>query len=99
MLAVEVNVSRVFNAHLIIDCSAVVADLHEVTMINGGGRTLMPGFIDMHLHSAYVSIQMQKWMVSDHAYHLLVGAKNHEYLSSNFNLIMKDGVICKNRLN
>lgn len=43
-------------------------------VIDGGGRTLMPGLIDMHWHSAYASIPMAVGLNSDHAYHLLIGA-------------------------
>ncbi|MCP4071583.1 MAG: amidohydrolase family protein, partial [Hyphomicrobiales bacterium] len=48
------------------------------TVIDGGGRTLMPGLIDMHWHSAYASIPMAVGLNSDHAYHLLIGAKSNE---------------------
>ena len=48
------------------------------TVINGDGRTLMPGLIDMHWHSAYASIPMAVGLNSDLAYHLLIGAKSNE---------------------
>ncbi|MDG0980167.1 MAG: amidohydrolase family protein [Halieaceae bacterium] len=47
-------------------------------IIDGGGRTLMPGLIDMHWHSAYANIPMALGLSSDHAYHLLMGAKGNE---------------------
>lgn len=38
----------------------------------------MPGLIDMHWHSAYANIPMQTGLVTEHAYHLLIGAKGNE---------------------
>lgn len=48
------------------------------SVIEGGGRTLMPGLIDMHWHSAYANIPMAVGLNTDHAYHLLIGAKGNE---------------------
>lgn len=48
------------------------------TIIDGQGRTVIPGLIDMHWHSAYSSIPMQIGLTADHAHHLLVGAKANE---------------------
>lgn len=48
------------------------------TIIDGGGRTLMPGLIDMHWHSAYANIPVAVGLNTDHAYHLLMGAKGNE---------------------
>lgn len=48
------------------------------TQIDGKGRTLIPGLIDMHWHSAYASIPMDLGLTADHAYHLLIGAKTNE---------------------
>ncbi len=50
----------------------------DETIVDAGGRTLMPGLIDMHWHSAYANIPMQKGLNSDHAYHLLIAAKGNE---------------------
>ena len=46
-------------------------------VIDGGGRTLIPGLIDMHWHSAYANIPMQLGLTTDLAYHLLIGAKGN----------------------
>jgi len=48
------------------------------TVIDGGGRTLIPGLIDMHWHSAYANIPMQVGLQVDIAYHTLIGAKGNE---------------------
>lgn len=79
-----VNERRIMNANVLIEgnlitqvsSDPIAADGAQV--IDGGGRTLMPGLIDMHWHSAYASIPMQLGLVTDHAYHLLIGAKSNE---------------------
>jgi len=58
-----------------ISTEKIIAD--EALVIDGGGRTLMPGLIDMHWHSAYANIPMQLGLTSDHAYHTLIGAKGN----------------------
>jgi len=54
-----------------------VIQTDNVTMIDGGGRTLMPGLIDMHWHSAYANIPMQVGLNTDLAYHTLIAAKGN----------------------
>ena len=50
----------------------------NVTMIDGGGRTLMPGLIDAHWHSLMSSMPLQMLLSSDIAYMSLVAAKANE---------------------
>lgn len=50
----------------------------NVTMIDGGGRTLMPGLIDAHWHSLMSSMPLQTLLASDISYMNLVGAKANE---------------------
>ena len=50
----------------------------NVTMIDGGGRTLMPGLIDAHWHSLMSSMPLQTLLSSDISYMSLVGAKANE---------------------
>jgi imidazolonepropionase-like amidohydrolase len=79
-----VNEARLENANILIEgnlikqisTDAITANSAEI--IDGGGRTLIPGLIDMHWHSAYASIPMQVGLTSEHAYHLLIGAKSNE---------------------
>ena len=74
---------RTMNANLLVEgnlikkisTEKIIAD--EALVIDGGGRTLMPGLIDMHWHSAYANIPMQLGLTTDHAYHLLIGAKGN----------------------
>jgi len=55
-----------------------VIQTDNVTMIDGGGRTLMPGLIDAHWHSLFSSMPMAKLMTSEISYMSLVGAKANE---------------------
>jgi len=55
-----------------------VIQTDNVTMIDGGGRTLMPGLIDAHWHSLFSSMPMAKLMASEISYMSLVGAKANE---------------------
>lgn len=78
------NDERIMNASLLIEDGiikkiskeSIVAE--DAKRIDGGGRTLMPGLIDMHWHSAYASVPMGVGLTADHAYHLLIGAKSNE---------------------
>jgi len=78
-----VNEQRLMNVNVLIEgnlikrisTDPIAASSAEV--IDGGGRTLMPGLIDMHWHSAYSNIPMQQGLTTDHAYHLLIGAKGN----------------------
>ena len=54
-----------------------VIQTDNVTVIDGGGRTLIPGLIDMHWHSAYSNIPMQLGLTTDLAYHTLIAAKGN----------------------
>jgi imidazolonepropionase-like amidohydrolase len=52
----------------------------------------MPGLIDMHWHSAYANIPMATGLVTEHAYHLLIGAKgNTEALMRGFTTVRDVG--------
>lgn len=68
----------VITGNLITAVSQQTPSIPGANIIDGGGRTLIPGLIDMHWHSAYASIPMPVGLGSDHAYHLLVGAKSNE---------------------
>ena len=72
------NVNVVITGNLITKVSEQPLAVAGGTVIDGGGRTMIPGLIDMHWHSAYASIPMQEGLTSDHAYHLLIGAKSNE---------------------
>lgn len=72
------NASVVITKNLITAITQDPLNIDNAVVIDGKGRTLMPGLIDMHWHSAYASIPMQVGLNSEHAYHLLVGAKSNE---------------------
>ena len=74
---------RTMNANLLVEgnlikkisTGKIIAE--DALVIDGGGRTLMPGLIDMHWHSAYANIPMQLGLTTDLAYHTLIGAKGN----------------------
>jgi imidazolonepropionase-like amidohydrolase len=57
-----------------IDASAI----KDVTMINGGGRVLMPGLIDAHWHSFMASVPQMLLMTADPSYLHLLAARQAE---------------------
>lgn len=68
----------VIEGNLIKSIGKGLAARADATVIDGGGRTLMPGLIDMHWHSAFNSITVAEGLNTDLAYHILVGAKSNE---------------------
>lgn len=78
--------------NLIKKISSSPIEAKDATVIDGDGRILMPGLIDMHWHSAYANIPMQLGLNTDHAYHLLIGAKgNTEALLRGFTTVRDVG--------
>jgi imidazolonepropionase-like amidohydrolase len=79
-----VDEERLLNANVLVDGKLIkeiskdALAAENAIVIDGKGRTLIPGLIDMHWHSAYASIPMQLGLNADHAYHLLIGAKSNE---------------------
>lgn len=78
-----INKKRLMNTNVLIEDNLIkqistdpIAEGSAV-VINGSGRTLMPGLIDMHWHSAYANISMQLGLTADLAYHTLIGAKGN----------------------
>ena len=64
----------------------------EATVIDAGGKTVMPGLIDMHWHSAYANLLMETGLTTDLAYHALIGAKgNTEALLRGFTTVRDVG--------
>jgi imidazolonepropionase-like amidohydrolase len=52
-----------------------VVQTDNVTMIDGGGRTLMPGMINAHWHALFATMSMTKLLQSDLSYLTIVGAR------------------------
>jgi imidazolonepropionase-like amidohydrolase len=64
----------------------------NVTMIGGGGRTLMPGMIDAHWHTLFATIPMPKLLQSDLSYLAIVGAQaNRDALMRGFTTVRDVG--------
>jgi imidazolonepropionase-like amidohydrolase len=55
-----------------------VIQTDNVTMVDGGGRTLMPGLIDAHWHTQYVNAPLNVLMQSDFGYWNLIAAEGAE---------------------
>ena len=79
-----VNEQRIEDANVVVTGNLITAVSAEplvvanARVIDGGGRTMIPGLIDMHWHSAFNSISVATGLNTDHAYHLLIGAKSNE---------------------
>lgn len=64
----------------------------NVTMIDGGGRTLIPGLIDAHWHALFATTPMPKLLQSDLSYLTLVGAHaNRDALLRGFTTVRDVG--------
>jgi imidazolonepropionase-like amidohydrolase len=50
----------------------------QVTRLQGGGRTLMPGLIDVHTHIMFATLSPVETLTSDLAYVGIAGAKAAE---------------------
>ena len=55
------------------DASAPPAD--GATVVDGGGRTLMPGLIDAHWHAAFTAVPMAAALVADPYYLMIVAGR------------------------
>ncbi|WP_313341695.1 amidohydrolase family protein [Stenotrophomonas sp.] len=60
--------------------------------IDGRGRTLMPGLIDMHWHSMFAGIPIQSLMTADTGYiNIVAGAESHKTLMRGFTTVRDVG--------
>lgn len=64
-----IDEERLMNANVLVDGKLIEAistknlAAENAIVLDGKGRTLMPGLIDMHWHSAYASIPMQLGLI------------------------------------
>jgi imidazolonepropionase-like amidohydrolase len=69
-----------------------VIQTDNVTMIDGGGRTLMPGMIDAHWHALFATLSMPKLLQSDLSYLTIVAARaNRDALMRGFTTVRDVG--------
>ena len=69
-----------------------VIQTDNVTMIDGGGRVLMPGMIDAHWHALFATMSMPKLLQSDLSYLTIVGARaNRDALMRGFTTVRDVG--------
>lgn len=66
----------------------------DVVKINGGGKTLMPGLIDVHVHMVFGSLTMAQMMSPDMSEEMLmnkVGEASHKMLMRGFTSVRDAG--------
>jgi imidazolonepropionase-like amidohydrolase len=69
-----------------------VIQTDNVTMIDGGGRVLMPGMIDAHWHALFATMSMPKLLQSELSYLTIVAARaNRDALMRGFTTVRDVG--------
>ena len=77
-----VNEKRIMNANVLVDgnlikqVSTAKIDAPGATVIDGGGRTLMPGLADTHVHLAFGSLAQTQLFVGDAGYNFIHQTKD-----------------------
>lgn len=72
--------------------SAAAIDAPGARRIDGRGRTLMPGLIDMHWHSMFAGIPIQTLMTADTGYiNIVAGAESRKTLLRGFTTVRDVG--------
>ena len=77
-----------------ISASPIAVSGTEVVKINGAGKTLMPGLIDVHVHMVFGSLTMPQMMTSDMSEEFLlktVGQSAHDMLMRGFTSVRDVG--------
>ena len=78
------NEKRIMNANVLIEgnlikqVSTKKISADGATVINGGGRTLMPGLIDAHWHVLFNSVAQAQLLSADFEYMVVMGVKSAE---------------------
>ncbi|MFD0986531.1 metal-dependent hydrolase family protein [Methyloligella solikamskensis] len=78
------NEQRIENANVLVEGNLIKQvstdpiEAEGATVINGSGRTLMPGLIDMHWHANFATLSIAQALNTDLAYHALNAAKANE---------------------
>ncbi|PVD49572.1 hydrolase [Terrimonas sp.] len=93
--AVSTPVNVLISGNIIQTISAApIAVEAEVTKINGGGRTLIPGLIDVHVHMVFGALTMQDMMLPDLSESFILekaGASAHKTLLRGFTSVRDVG--------
>ena len=72
------NANVLVEGNLITQISTDTISANGATVIDGEGRTLMPGIIDSHAHVAFASLPQAELMFGQHAYNQLFAADQLE---------------------
>jgi len=93
-----VNEALIENANVVVTGNLITAVSKEPLavaggrLIDGGGRTMIPGLIDMHWHSNFAILSVQEGLNTDLAYHALKAAKaNRDALLRGFTTVRDEG--------
>ena len=79
-----VSDERIENAHVLVEGNLIVAvstdpiEADGATVIDGGGRTLMPGIIDNHTHLSMVTVPVADLLFSEPSYALVRATRDAE---------------------
>ncbi|MDM1042880.1 MULTISPECIES: metal-dependent hydrolase family protein [Empedobacter] len=77
-----------------ISSAKISSPTQDVVKINGGGKTLMPGLIDVHVHMVFDSLTMTQMMSPDMSEEMLmnkVGEASHKMLMRGFTSVRDAG--------
>ena len=77
-----------------ISSAKISSPTQDVVKINGGGKTLMPGLIDVHVHMVFGSLTMTQMMSPDMSEEMLmnkVGEASHKMLMRGFTSVRDAG--------
>lgn len=77
-----------------INSAKISSPNQDVVKINGGGKTLMPGLIDVHVHMVFGSLTMAQMMSPDMSEEMLmnkVGEASHKMLMRGFTSVRDAG--------
>ena len=77
-----------------ISSAKISSPTKDVVKINGGGKTLMPGLIDVHVHMVFGSLTMAQMMSPDMSEEMLmnkVGEASHKMLMRGFTSVRDAG--------
>ncbi len=77
-----------------ISSAKISSPTQDVVKINGGGKTLMPGLIDVHVHMVFGSLTMAQMMSPDMSEEMLmnkVGEASHKMLMRGFTSVRDAG--------
>ena len=77
------NASVLIEGNLIKAVSTDAISANGATVIDGGGRTLMPGLADTHVHLAFSSLPQMQMFAGDPGYNFIHQTKDAKEFNTN----------------